>query len=612
MWRFRKLERGMPERDPHEAEFFRLMEPPEAVVREAIQNSLDAKIPGDNTLKVSFSFGELDKDNMMDYFEGLESHLTACNLLPSEYNNDDKVTFLTIEDFGTTGLDGITGEDGRRPEKGNNFFDFWWREGMSGKSGRVVGRWGLGKTTFHIASRLRAFWGLTVRQDDLTQLLMGKALLKTHRIGDSVYHYYGYFTAEDYKPLSEHTAIRDFKQKFSLARDREPGLSLVIPLPDNEINISSVKKAVIIHYFYAIMKGILEVEFRESDDCLTLNASNIVNMARSEEWEGTSWEELDVAEMLKFIANSTGDENIITLTGIDDERPEITENSFGDSLAELKDSFNAGNFLSFRIPVIIRNVNVRPSRTYFNIYLKKHPQLRQSEEFFVRSGITISGIKTLGNRPVRGLLVAEDEPITAFLGDCENPHHTDWNERTEGFREKYGGQIAARILRFVKKSMVKIVSILDRPPLERQRDFLKEIFSIPERTEEEKSRETTKPPIFPPPPKPATFIITSMATGLKLSLNRNKTDIQLPIRAEIKVAYDVRRGNPFKQYEIHDFDLASKLISIKSTGCTILSTNRNSMKIKVTGFDFALKVIGFDAKRDLVINIKEQSDETQV
>jgi hypothetical protein len=33
MWKFKKVESGEPERDPHEPEFFRLEEPAEALVR---------------------------------------------------------------------------------------------------------------------------------------------------------------------------------------------------------------------------------------------------------------------------------------------------------------------------------------------------------------------------------------------------------------------------------------------------------------------------------------------------------------------------------------------------------------------------------------------------
>lgn len=43
-WHFRELDQWEPERDPREAEFFHITNLSEAIVREFIQNSLDAKI----------------------------------------------------------------------------------------------------------------------------------------------------------------------------------------------------------------------------------------------------------------------------------------------------------------------------------------------------------------------------------------------------------------------------------------------------------------------------------------------------------------------------------------------------------------------------------------
>lgn len=608
MWRFRELADGEPERDPHEAEFFRLTELAEAVVREVIQNSLDASRDGENPVRVCFTFGEREKENVRDYFDDLEPHLRACNLQPPDYSNSDRISFLTIEDFGTTGLDGATGEDGRRPRERSNFYNFWWYEGKSRKSGREAGRWGLGKTTFHLSSKLRSFWGLTVRQDDSRKLLMGKALFKTHRIDEAVYHYYGYFTAKNYKPIDNEQDIRIFKQKFSIRRNDEPGLSLVIPMPDDEINGTSVIRSVIIHYFFAIMKGILTVEIRELGNYWSLNSDNLINIACSQDWQGTPWEGVNVVKLMQFINDSIHATDIIELTFSEEEIPEITEDFFSNRIGELRNSFNTGNLLSFRIPVIIKKVNEPLSSTYFNVFLKKYPQLKQSDEFYIRSGITISGVRMMGNRPVRGLFAAEEIPITSFLGDSETPAHTEWNERTEGFREKY--EHASRTLRFIKKSMGKIASILDTPPQERQKDFLKEIFFIPERISEEGEDRTRKPDIPPFRRRPVPFEITRIKRGFKVSLSRN--DISLPIRARVTVVYDVRRSNPFKQYDIHDFDLGGSSISINSTGCTILSKNRNIMEIEITRNNFTLEVTGFDSKRDLVINTKEERNETQV
>ncbi|MBU0596637.1 hypothetical protein KKA94_00550 [Patescibacteria group bacterium] len=364
--------------------------------------------------------------------DGLESHLKACDLFQFP-DNMKAISFLTIEDFNTTGLDGTTAEDGKRPPTTelSNFYEFWWCEGASKKTGKEGGRWGLGKTTFHMASQLKSFWGLTVRQDDSRELLMGKALLKSHRIDDIVYPYEGYFkSGEGFSPIIDKDIVQKFKQNFAISRNNESGLSLVIPMPYNEIDSSSIVNYVIIHYAFAIFKGLLEVEIRREGECLNLNAGNLVDIAYSRDWKNTAWENVNVKELLQFLTDSIYNENIISLTVADNEKPEITKDSFGDKIDELKSSFNTGNLLSFKVPVVIKKINGTPSSTYFNIYLKKYPHLKQSEEFFVRSGITISDIKMLGNCPLRMLFLAEDSTISEFLGDAETPAHTHWNERT--------------------------------------------------------------------------------------------------------------------------------------------------------------------------------------
>jgi hypothetical protein len=50
------------------------------------------------------------------------------------------------------------------------------------QAGRKNGRWGLGKLVFPIMSASRCFFGLTVRQGDPTPLLLGQAVLRTHRL----------------------------------------------------------------------------------------------------------------------------------------------------------------------------------------------------------------------------------------------------------------------------------------------------------------------------------------------------------------------------------------------------------------------------------------------
>jgi hypothetical protein len=610
-WEFRTLQAGDLERDPREGEFFRHTELAEQVVREAIQNSLDARYDGDSTVLVRFTFGSVAPEDVNQYFETLEPHLEASSI-PANSSHNGEMTFLTIEDFGTTGLDGSTGEDGSRPEK-SNFFDFWFREGISRKGGGVAGRWGLGKTTFHIASGLRSVFGLTVRRDDNRQLLMGKALLKTHKIANQSFRYYGHFAIDSYKPLFDSRAIKSFKKTFLLTRNGEPGLSLVIPLPPEEINVLSVKKAVIFHYFFAIMTGVLRAEIRAANEYVELNDENILGMACSQDWQGSPWEGVNVTELMQFIKDSINSKTDIELH-IDDDRPEINEQSFPTEVPVLRDTFNAGDLMTFRVPITITKAGKEKTQTYFVVHLKRFAQLKHSEEFFIRSGIMISDIQTLGSRPVRGLLVAEEEPVTEFLGDAEPPAHTDWNERTEGFKGKYDD--AARKLRFIRRSMAQIVSILDSPPQERQRDFLKDVFSVPEKEQnlpaanEKKAGPLPTPSANPPQPNPPLFRIDGKDNGIRITLADK--DTKLPLNAKVEVAYDTSTGNPFKQYNPNDFDLTGNQISIKTEGCKVLRTEKNTIRVKVTDADFKLTVSGFDIRRDLLVDgKKEETDETQ-
>ena len=78
----------------------------EALVRETIQNSTDARLSETGPVRVRFTIGTADTSGSQRFFatllEGLSPHLNACDIpVPSV---SDPARFLTIEDFGTTGL----------------------------------------------------------------------------------------------------------------------------------------------------------------------------------------------------------------------------------------------------------------------------------------------------------------------------------------------------------------------------------------------------------------------------------------------------------------------------------------------------------------------------
>ena len=610
VWHFKELQHGEPAREPRESEFFHGTYACEALVREVIQNSLDAS--HSKKCRVRFTFGKVKKASAEKYLQELISHLQMCDYLPANYSSLEELNFLNIEDFGTSGLDGATGEDGTWPE--SNFFNFWWREGKSSKAGTKGGRWGLGKTEFHATSLLHSFWGVTVRIDDKRELLMGKALLKTHELNGHHYNYWGYFTKNDFGPISESSAISNFKNTFSIIRKNEPGLSLVIPLPVQGINKEKVVRSAIIHYFYPILKGmlIIEVANASNGDTVILDENTLIKTAQRQDWHGTTWKNKtddEVTTLLQFAQKTITmiQVNEIQATG---ENSKLTEGRFGGNVDIIKKSFSSGEILAFKVPVYVEVIGKPTTKSFVTVFLQRDSELEKADEHYIRSGISICEIQQLGSRPVHGLLFAEDRSITDFLGDCEEPAHTKWSEQSE-LTKKYDN--ARSTLRFIEKSMSDIVSVLDEPPPGRLDDFLEDIFNVPAEPEEKQRPTTTKKPEVPVEPKPKIFRIERSAGGFTVLVN--KDEAKIPIKAKIKVAYDSRRKNPFKQYEIEDFDIAN--LNIDTQGCTVLSSKGNEIELEITDEKFKLGVTGFDQNRDLVVNVnrtKESSDkdETQV
>lgn len=601
MWMFKTLTMGDPERDPHEVEFFNLAGISEVIVREFIQNSLDAKCDDCSIIRITFE--KTSRAKAEKFFDSLENHLKETNFYPSELT-EEEVPFITIEDFGTTGLDGATGEGGERPDGKNNFYNFWWYEGKSEKTGKERGRWGLGKTTFHVASKIRAFLGLTVRQDDNRKLLMGKALLKTHKIGSSTYTYNGYFTAEGYKPISDESLLEQFSDTFALLRDGEPGLSLVIPFPHSEITPNEILKSIMIHYFYPILNGTLEIMLRYDGKEEELNSKNFIESASEQNWEGTSWENVRVKELLDFVNASEEKSVLMELKITNPENPEITVESFQDQLDPLREKFNSGEIISLKVPVQIKEVNSESIDTYFDVFIRKKKDNSPADEYYVRSGITITDIKMIPGFPVRSLFIAEDEAIAKFLGDAETPAHTDWKERTEGFAEKY--EHARRKLRFIKKGVSSIINYVYLPPKELKTDFLKDIFYVnvePEIEKEEEEDTSGKVKEEIPRPKPRKYQLTKIDGGFRLTNSKN--EIEPPLKIRISCAYDTRKGNPFNNYELYDFDIGNSEFTISTISCTISHRKENKIELTIEEKEFNLVVTGFDKMRDLIIDVKE-------
>jgi hypothetical protein len=159
-WMFREMARGEVNVDPIQSEFFTteaIDGQAEAIVREAVQNSLDAGTTGTKVrvcFRISDEKDSLDSSTHQFFFKGLELHLSAPDVgLAKRPDSHEKVAFLTIEDFGTRGLWGDPSQSADEKDERNDFYYFWRNVGRSRKGETDLGRWGLGKNVFPATSR---------------------------------------------------------------------------------------------------------------------------------------------------------------------------------------------------------------------------------------------------------------------------------------------------------------------------------------------------------------------------------------------------------------------------------------------------------------------------
>ena len=114
-WRFRAMQPGEMNVDPIEGEFFTteaVRSVTDALVRESIQNSLDAAV-GDTPVLVRFSHhlnptAGVDSIELRNlYIDGLSPHLHSRHSgLPEAPPLIEPLSFMAIEDYGTRGLQG--------------------------------------------------------------------------------------------------------------------------------------------------------------------------------------------------------------------------------------------------------------------------------------------------------------------------------------------------------------------------------------------------------------------------------------------------------------------------------------------------------------------------
>jgi hypothetical protein len=629
-WHARPKRKGDDISDPISGEFFAdgsLENPATALVREALQNAIDAGKNIDRNgkpVRVRFSLYEgahsLAPDAAHRWFSSLVPHLNVPgNGLRSPPSIDEPCPFLVIDDFGTSGLTGDVESDAADGER-NNYVDFLRSDGRTRKSEGDRGSWGVGKNVFPRSSRINTYIAFTVRHDDKKSLLLGKSILKIRRVGGIQYQppcYLGQSWADGDvpRPYLGESVHDQFRQDFRVSRTSETGLTIAIPWLDPDVRFADIRSAVVQQYYFAILSGALTVELAREDVVEMLDSSSI--RAYVTEHFPELIATLELAQWAQRIPDS--ERILVASPGPKDVQRWEESLLPDDSRLTIGKKLLAQERIAIRVPLWVHEIDKPlPEQDYFDVYLEHDDSDRALRPAFLREQLLISGVKrAMGAAKTRSLVIIERGPLADLLRSAEPPNHTDWDPKTGNFRKRY--KAGERVITYVKNAVKQIMTYVRTADDEPDPNITLDFFALPDEGVSPPVQSEPHPAPAPgddppeppplPPPSERPFVIRKLEDGFLVSGDPSQIG---KATLQVEVAYDVLAGNPWKQFDPADFDLRAPTgVTIEPGPDALLAiTGPNCFCLEVRGPDFATRVAGFDPLRDVIVRVtkREQHD----
>ena len=595
-------------------------------IREVIQNTLDARAEDrEGTLKqaiIKFKVlkegegGKLKLGTLASYSNGLEDALSASGLGPQHRTDPMRQGALIFEESNTTGLIGVTDDSDYEEEENKNdkhqcWNNFWHRTGSENKGLKALGRRGQGKITYHLASGSATVFALTNQERGTQNLLMGKSRFpKSYKLDEKAYLGYAFFAKMtgdndlDREPIpfgSDDKLVTKIKDDFDLLRDEGSGTSWVIPY----INLKTFKKeeiikAIISEFYLAFIQDDLWVSVEGQTVCEE-NLMELIDQYHP-------FENLQNEVFIKWIINQEENlrrepSNVMRVKNdwfVDSSEPANSESFLPGDLDALRQKFNDQDSVSLLLPIILEPKGSDKVESELLIHVKAQEE-GKTQEVFARDCLIVEDEKHVRHFPgsYYAAVLAKDDRLVAFLGDCDDPSHSKWNVRRNQVTDNYKN--SQKTIRQVRQGVNVILRLVTSKEQEVYEDLFSDLISIPTATKSTKKnkrrrkRDVIKPVTPRKPKKYSQYKITHDVNVCSISASE-RFDTILPATIMVKFAYATfDASDAFKAYHLFDFDL-NKLSSskIKEKSCEVLSKDANWIEVQVTKRDFVLKVSGFD------------------
>ncbi|SDO35864.1 hypothetical protein SAMN04487900_11711 [Prevotella communis] len=252
-----------------------------SLVRESIQNSLDAAADNKEPVRVEFKYKSLNSWDFPNFF-GLRDHIKGCidyygNKAKAVYSpmlkafpEDDglkrQIPYLRVADYNTKGMSYTPGNTE------STFYAFVRAIGVTVKddSGARGGSFGYGKAAYYKMSPFSTVF-ISTMDTNLHRSFEGASGLSTHIINGEVLTSVGYYDNNNGKPITNGDDI-----PVPFRRD-EPGSNIdIIGIQKENDSVDNLLREVIRNFWLAIHEELLVVVVED----IELNKDNLFSMMK--------------------------------------------------------------------------------------------------------------------------------------------------------------------------------------------------------------------------------------------------------------------------------------------------------------------------------------------
>jgi len=658
-WFFEQVVPGSVERNPVSEEFFTNDTRLEAIIRESIQNSIDARLDLAKPVEVRIYFSGvkdcLPAEKYQRYRISAEERYSdpKSGLVQPIPDMKEDCQYLVIEDFNTTGLTGDTGQKPIHEDAEHrhdwNYYNYFFRENGSTKFGaNTLGSWGAGKCVFQRASRLKTSFAFSVRAGyEPRCFVVGKATLQYHRDANLVtWAPDGWFGMQNdpdpndpnkilKQPIVDAEFIKVFSEDFNITRGDRAGTSIVIPYvhlahdSDNaeaEFNIKNLARAVLRNFLIAIQGGDLKVSIQvgRNGEHVVVDKSNFENYG--EFLPDVNEDSGNVSrlhhELVKEVLNGVIPDSQRFALKSPGDRPYWTKEMFAeDQLKAMQAVLHAKKPMLIRVPVSIRKKDVGGKITQitacFRVLIKRVELPKSLPPAFYRVGLLIDDVSTQPLTSCVAVVLVDRDPLADFLVAAEPPSHSKWNYDTD--RVTKGYDIPRSHIQFVSHSVKYILEQIASCDKAANWDPLSDVFGIKKKTDAEikegkkpddersgddENQEENDPDTNLPL---LTFsVVSGSAKGVRIKQGEGLQKVlpeKFPVNARFVVGYDTLSGISWTK---NDFDLETRSggVSLDVIQGSVKASGRGNV-VSLQLFDaspFEVTVSGFGDDRDVAVD----------